>query len=95
MALFQALSNWLDRRGDLSKFSSRIFQLGPLIFTATVLTFVWNEVTNGVIFWVLAAASVCLCLFYYTAFIVAFVRQRERFYQRESRPHLNREYQDK
>lgn len=95
MGVIRTLSGWLDRRGDLMTVGARILQLGPLLLVGAVLTFIWNEVSSGVVFWIGVAASVFACLIYYVAFVKAFARQRERFYQREVRPHLSREYRDR
>ena len=95
MSVVGILSDWLDRRGDLMTVGARIFQLGPLLVVGAALTFIWNEVSSGVVFWIAAAASASACLVYYVAFLKAFARQRERFYQREVRPHLSREYRDR
>lgn len=95
MGLIRTLSDWLDRRGDLTKGSARIFQLGPLLVAAIVLTIIWNEVSRGVIFWVAGTVILTSCLIYYSAFLAAFARQRERFYQRKIRPQLDREHRGK
>jgi hypothetical protein len=95
VGVIRTLSNWLDRRGDLMTVGARIFQLGPLIAVGVVLTFIWRGVSSGVAFWIVAAASMSACLVYFIAFVKAFARQRERFYQREASPHLSREYRDR
>ncbi len=94
MGFIRTLSDWLDRRGDLMSIGARIFGLGPLLFVGAVLTFIWNEVSSGIAFWIAAAASVSACLIYYVAFVKALARQRERFYQQQVRPHLSRGYRD-
>lgn len=94
MSVTRTLSDWLDRRGDLITLRARIFQLGPLALVWAALTFIWNEVSSGVAFWVAAAASVSACFVYYLAFVQAVARQRERLHKREVRPHLSREYRD-
>ncbi len=94
MRVIRTLCEWLDRRGDLMTVGARLFQLGPLLVVGTVLKFIWNEVSSGVGFWIAAAASVSACLIYYVAFLKALARQRERFYERQVRPHLSREYRD-
>jgi hypothetical protein len=75
--------------------SARIFQLGPLLAVGAALTFIWKKMSGGVVFWSAAAASLSVCLVYYVAFVKAFARQHERFYQREVRPRLSREYRDR
>ena len=95
MRLVRRLSRWLDGQGDLMLASNRLFSFGPFVTFAALLTFVRTELSMGAWFWLVAAACACFCAVYYVAFVKALVRQRERFYRREVRPKLGREYSDR
>ena len=92
--MFKRLTNWLDARGDLMSVQGRIFMLGPVLTAAAVLTFIWEEVPYRPLFWAALVPIAAICSFYYAALIRALVRQRERFYQHQVRPHLSREYRE-
>ena len=94
MSVFSNLVQWMDRRGDLLSISGRFYAFGPLLLTAALLTFLDQEVPVPAIFWIAAVLCLVGCGVYYLAFIKALAAQRERFYQREVKPILSREYRD-
>jgi hypothetical protein len=94
ISALRALVDWLDKRGDLLCVSGRIFAFGPLLFGAALLTFLRAELGVPTLFWAVAVFCFFACAFYYAAFILALARQRERFYQKEVKPMLSREYRD-
>lgn len=91
---FNTLVQWIDRRGALLSISGRIYAFGPLILSAALLIFLDQEVPVPAIFWIVAILCLVGCGVYDLAFIKALAAQRERFYQREVKPILSREYRD-
>ena len=88
------LTVWLEAQGDLLSISNRLVSFGPALAVAAALVFVWAKVSDGALFWVVAAAAVALAAIYYVAFFRVLTAQRERRYQRDVKPLLSSEYKN-
>ena len=74
--------------------SNRLLSFGPALVAVLLLAVIWQQISSGLLFWIVLAAVTAVAGTYYLALFRALIRQRERHYERTVRPILSSEYKN-